>query len=144
MNRVILMGHLTRDPEMRTTATGKHVARFSVACQRRVKNRQTGQYDADFIDCVAWEKTAAFVCNYFQKGSRIALEGRLQSGSYEDKNGQKRYYTEVVVENVEFAGSKQGGTGASAARRPARAQDDVFGGDIDPDFEPMDDAELPF
>lgn len=143
MNKAILIGNLTADPDIKTTPNGTTYANFSVACQRKFKNKETGAYDADFIRCVAWDKTAEFVGKYFQKGSRIALEGRIQTRSYEDKDGQKRRSTEVVADSVEFAGSKQDrGAASGAAPKPAaRAErhEDVFGEDWTPDS-----SELPF
>ena len=112
MNKVQLVGRLTRDPEIRysqgenATAT----ARFSVAVSRRFKNAE-GNYDADFITCVAFGKSAEFVEKYFKKGMAIGLTGRIQTGSYTNKDGQKVYTTDVVVEETEFVESK----GASSA-----------------------------
>ena len=107
MNKVQLVGRLTRDPEIRysqgenATAT----ARFSVAVNRRFKNSD-GNYDADFINCVAFGKSAEFVEKYFKKGMAIGLTGRIQTGSYTNKDGQKVYTTDVVVEETEFVESK--------------------------------------
>lgn len=107
MNKVQLVGRLTRDPEIRysqgenATAT----ARFSVAVNRRFKNAE-GNYDADFINCVAFGKSAEFVEKYFKKGMAIGLTGRIQTGSYTNKDGQKVYTTDVVVEETEFVESK--------------------------------------
>ena len=107
MNKVQLVGRLTRDPEIRysqgenATAT----ARFSVAVNRRFKNSE-GNYDADFINCVAFGKSAEFVEKYFKKGMAIGLTGRIQTGSYTNKDGQKVYTTDVVVEETEFVESK--------------------------------------
>lgn len=107
MNKVQLVGRLTRDPEIRysqgenATAT----ARFSVAVNRRFKNSE-GNYDADFINCVAFGKSAEFVEKYFKKGMAIGLTGRIQTGSYTNKDGQRVYTTDVVVEETEFVESK--------------------------------------
>lgn len=109
MNKVELVGRLTRDPEVRYT-TGEStnaIARFSVAVNRRFKNAE-GNYDADFINCVAFGKTAEFVEKYFTKGMAIGLTGRIQTGSYTNKDGQKVYTTDVVVEETEFVESKGG------------------------------------
>ena len=103
MNNVQLVGRLYNIPEIRYTDGGISIVRFGVACQRRfVKD---GQPDADFINCIAFGKTAEFIEKYFTKGQRIGLVGRIQTGSYE-KDGTKRYTTDVVVENVEFVESK--------------------------------------
>ena len=107
MNKVILIGRLTKDPEVKfsqgdnSTAT----ARFSVAVNRKFKNAE-GNYEADFINCVSFNKTAEFVEKFFHKGDMIALVGRIQTGSYTNKDGVKVYTTDVVVEEVEFAGGK--------------------------------------
>ena len=120
MNKVQLVGRLTRDPEIRysqgenATAT----ARFSVAVNRRFKNSD-GNYDADFINCVAFGKSAEFVEKYFKKGMAIGLTGRIQTGSYTNKDGQKVYTTDVVVEETEFVESKgASSTDNSNASRP--------------------------
>ena len=112
MNKVQLVGRLTRDPEIRYSQ-GENVtatARFSVAVNRRFKNAE-GNYDADFINCVAFGKSAEFVEKYFKKGMAIGLTGRIQTGNYTNKDGQKVYTTDVVVEETEFVESK----GASSA-----------------------------
>jgi len=108
MNKVILMGRLTADPEFRQTQNGVPSCKFRVAINRNFKNQQTGQYDADFISCTAWRQTAEFVNKYFHKGSMICVEGSLRSGSYQDKNHPDvtHYTTDVQVDNVEFTGSK--------------------------------------
>jgi len=103
MNRVVLVGRLTRDPEMRTTSSGTNVTRFSVAVNRRVAD-QNGQRQADFINCVAFGKTAETIAKYIKKGREIAVEGRLQTGSYDAQDGTKRYTTDVVIDNFTFIG----------------------------------------
>lgn len=107
MNKVILIGRLTKDPEVRYSQgdNAMATARFSAAVNRRFKNTE-GNYDADFINCVSFGKTAEFIEKYFHKGDMIALVGRIQTGSYTNKDGVKVYTTDVVVEEVEFAGSK--------------------------------------
>ena len=104
MNRVILMGRLTADPELRQTPQGTAVTRFTIAVDRRIKT-ENGQ-QADFITCVAWRKTAEFICRYFQKGRMIAIEGQLQSRSWDTQDGKRQYATEVIVDNVSFTGEK--------------------------------------
>ena len=109
MNKVILMGRCTRDPEVRYGgANNSAVARFSLAVDRRFK-REGDEQTADFINCVAFGKTAEFLEKYARKGTKFVVEGRIQTGSYTNKEGQKVYTTDVVVENVEFAESKQSG-----------------------------------
>ena len=105
MNKVILVGRLTRDPEVRSTSAGFATARFTVAVNRNFKNKD-GNYDADFVSCVAFRNTADFVAKFFKKGSMIGLEGIIQTGSYDAQDGTKRYTTEVAVDNVEFVGGK--------------------------------------
>ena len=104
MNKVILMGRLTRDPDVRYSNGGATVARFSLAVDRKFK-REDEEQTADFINCVAFGKTAEFIERYFFKGAKMVLEGRIQTGSYE-KEGQRVYTTDIVVEQVEFAESK--------------------------------------
>ena len=89
LNVVAIMGRLVADPQLRQTTTGKNVASFRIACDRGRRD-PNGQNQADFLDVVAWDRTAEFVCRYFQKGSMIAIDGRLQSRSYQDKNGNNR------------------------------------------------------
>lgn len=104
MNKVILIGRLTKDPEVHTTEKST-VARFTLAVDRRFK--QDGGQAADFISCVAFGKTAEFISKYIHKGVKIALEGRIQTGDYTDKDGIKHYTTDVIAEAVEFAESKR-------------------------------------
>lgn len=108
MNKVVLMGRLTADPELRQTQGGVSSCRFTVAVNRRFADRNTGERQADFISCTAWRQTAEFVTRYFHKGSMICLEGTLRTGSYTDRNHPDvtHYTTDVMVDNVEFAGSK--------------------------------------
>lgn len=126
MNKVILLGRLTADPELRQTQSGIASCRFTVACNRKFKNESTGEYDADFITCVAWRQTAEFISRYFSKGKMIVVEGSLRSGSYQDRNHSDvtHYTTDLYVENVEFAGDKGGSNSgqAPAAAAPAPAQ----------------------
>ncbi len=105
MNKVILMGRLTKDVEMRQTPNGVSLARFSIAVTRRFKN-SNGEYDADFINCVAWRQTGEFIARYFQKGSMIAIVGSIQTRSWDGNDGKKQYATEVIVDEAYFTGSK--------------------------------------
>ncbi len=109
MNCVQLIGRLVADPDVRYTNGGLSVAKFRVACDRRYK-KEGNEQTADFISCVAFGKTAEFIEKYFSKGKRIALEGRIQTGSYEKEDGSKIYTTDVVVENVEFVESANAST----------------------------------
>lgn len=112
MNNVSLVGRLTRDPEIKTTNSGSTYARFSIAVDRRGKDAGT-----DFINIVAFGKTSEFIERYFRKGQRIGINGRIQTGSYEGKDGKKVYTFDVIAENVEFVESKS----ASSSATPANA-----------------------
>ncbi len=105
LNVVAIMGRLVADPQLRQTTTGRNVASFRIACDRNRKGPD-GQNQADFIDIVAWERTAEFICRYFQKGSLIAIDGRIQTRNYQDKNGNNRTAFEIVANNVNFAGPR--------------------------------------
>ena len=105
MNKVILMGRLTRDPELRYSQSNNPlaIARYTLAVARKVKTNDT---EADFINCIAFGKSAEFVEKYFRQGQRVLIEGRLQTGSYTNKEGQKVYTTDIIVDSQEFADSK--------------------------------------
>ncbi|WP_313184945.1 single-stranded DNA-binding protein [Lacrimispora sp.] len=125
MNKVLLIGRLTRDPDVRYTDGGLSIARFSVAVDRRLKkeNEQT----ADFIGCVAFGKTAEFIEKYFFQGNKIVVEGHIQTGSYTNQDNQKVYTTDVIVEQVEFGESKNQNSVANEARpAPSSAIGDGF------------------
>ena len=113
MNKVMLVGRLTKDPEVKMTSNQTQFCNFTVAVDRRFKDAN-GQRQADFISCVAWRQTAAFIQKYFRKGSRIGLVGSIQTRTYDDQNGQKRYITEVVVDEAEFVESSNGQGGEQA------------------------------
>ena len=104
MNRVVLVGRLTKDPVLRKTANGASATSFTLACTRRYK--QEGQPDADFINTVVWNKTADSVQQYTHKGSLVGVEGRIQTRSYDDQSGKRVYVTEVVADSVQFLESK--------------------------------------
>ena len=106
LNRIIVMGRLVRDPELRHTQAGKAVTSFTLAVDRDFKG-QNGEREVDFIDVVAWGNTAEFVCNYFSKGRMAVAEGRLQLRDWTDKNGNKRKNAEIQVSNIYFADSKK-------------------------------------
>jgi single-strand DNA-binding protein len=114
LNRIILMGRLTRDPELRHTQTGTAVASFSLAVDRDFKDKQSGEKTTDFIDIVAWRSTAEFVSKYFTKGRMAVVEGRLQLRDWTDKDGNKRRSAEVVADNVYFGDSKRDGDNAGS------------------------------
>ncbi len=118
MNKVILIGRLTKDPEVKNTASQVTVCRFTLAVDRRFKD-QNGQRQADFISCVAWRQTANFISQYFHKGSKIAVVGSIQTRSYDDQSGQKRFVTDVVVDEAEFVDSAANNGNPAAGSRPA-------------------------
>lgn len=105
ISRVILLGRITQDLEVRQTQNGVACLQFTVAVERNFKNAN-GEYDTDFISCVAWRESAEFINRYFGKGKMIAIEGQLRSRTYEDKNGTKHYVTEVYVDSASFTGEK--------------------------------------
>lgn len=148
MNKVILVGRLTKDPELRATTSGVPVCSFTVACDRRyVKAGE--ERKADFINCIAWRQAGESISKYFVKGNRIALEGSIQTRTWQDAEGKNRYTTEVVVDQWEFAQSKSEG-GASAAYAPSSNSglypvdnDAPAVGDID-GFMPIEEDDLPF
>ena len=148
LNRIILMGRLTRDPELRHTQTGTAVASFTLAVDRDFKNRDTGEKSTDFIDIVAWRSTAEFVSKYVTKGRLAVVEGRLQLRDWTDRDGGKRRSAEVVADNVYFADSRRDGDSGGSYSRPAPAAPADYGmppagGDQFAEFSD-DDGELPF
>ncbi|GEB34286.1 MULTISPECIES: single-stranded DNA-binding protein [Brevibacillus] len=141
MNKVILIGNLTKDPELRYTPNGVAVATFTVAINRPRTN-QAGEREADFINIVAWQKLADLCASYLRKGRQAAIEGRLQTRSYDNKEGKRVYVTEVVAENVQFLGGRGNeGGGDNAGYDPGPG----FGGGNKPsgqrnnDFDPFGD-----
>ena len=131
MNRVILIGNLASDPESRTTQSGIAQCSFRIAVQRRFKGAN-GERETDFLPVVCWRQTAEFAQRYLAKGRKVAVEGSIQTRSYDAQDGSKRYVTEVIADNVESVGSREDG-----ARKPESAQQN--GG-----FTEVDDDELPF
>ena len=114
LNRIIIMGRLVADPELRTTPTGTPVATFRLAVDRDFKNKQTGERETDFINVVAWRQTAEFISRYFTKGRMAVVEGRLQIRPYTDRDGNKRTAAEVVAENFYFGDSRREGDGGGS------------------------------
>lgn len=147
LNRIILMGRLTRDPELRHTQQGTAVASFSLAVDRDFKGRDGGERATDFIDIVAWRSTAEFVSKYFTKGRMAVVEGRLQIRDWTDRDGGKRRSAEVVADNIYFGDSKRDGdsSGGSYARASAPAPVD-YGIPAGDQFSELtdDDGDLPF
>lgn len=155
LNHIVVMGRLTRDPELRYTQSQTPVASFTVAVDRDFSSRETGERQADFIDCVAWRNTAEFVSKYFQKGSMAAVSGRLQIRDWTDRDGGKRRSAEIVVDNVYFGESKRsredGQTQRSGGPAPRPAAGGYNAGYSDmpaggSSFSELDDGdgELPF
>ena len=107
LNRITIMGRLTRDPELRRTGSGIAVASFTLAVDRDFSSKDSGEKETDFIDCVAWRQTGEFVSKYFSKGRMAVVSGRLQVRNWEDNDGNKRRTAEVVADNVYFADSKK-------------------------------------
>ena len=114
LNHIVIMGRLTRDPELRRTGSGVAVASFTVAVDRDFGGRDGGEKETDFIDCVAWRQTGEFVSKYFTKGRMAVVSGRLQIRSWTDKDGNKRRTAEVVADNVYFGDSKRDSDGGSS------------------------------
>ena len=143
LNCAVIMGRLTADPELRQTPNGVAVTTFTVAVDRGFI-RQGEERKADFINVVAWRQTAEFVSRYFTKGSMIAVQGSIQTRTYDDKNGLKRYVVEIVADNVSFCGSKSESGTSGAPRTPVAAAPSFSNGSAD-DFAAMaDDDDLPF
>jgi len=166
MNKVILIGRLTADPELRQTQSGIASCRFTVACDRRFADKNTGERQADFISCIAWRQTAEFVSRYFNKGKLICVEGTLRNNNYQDKNHPDvtHYTTDVMVDNVEFVGGKgesgsNGGYSApqnnynnnysappqqAAPQQPAAGNDSMSYGNLSDFEEILSDGDVPF
>ena len=144
MNKAILIGNLTRDPETMTTSSGITKCNFTVAVQRRFANAQ-GVREADFIPVVCWRQTAELCARYLSKGRKVAVEGSIQTRSYDAQDGTKRYVTEIIADNVEFLSSREDGgsrQGNYAPASPAPAPRNAA--PASSDFTEVDDDELPF
>ena len=141
LNQIIIMGRLTRDPELRRTGSGVAVTSFTVAVDREFAQKDSGEKETDFIDCVAWRQTGEFVEKYFAKGRMAVVAGRLQIRNWNDKDGNKRRSAEVIVENIYFADSKKesggsnGNYGAGIPVQPSASDYPIL---------EDDDAQLPF
>ncbi len=141
LNKIVIMGRLTRDPELRKTQNGVAVTSFSIACDRDFKS-QNGEKETDFIDVVAWRSTAEFVSKYFTKGRMAVVEGRLQIRDWTDREGGKRRSAEIVADNVYFGDSRP----KEGQEEPPAPPSDGFGklpGGFDP-FSEAEDGDLPF
>jgi len=131
MNKVILIGNLTKDPEISTTNSGVSVCRFTLAVQRKFRNEQ-GEYEADFLNVVVWRELAELTHKYLSKGKKAAVVGRIQTRSYDAADGTKRYTTDIVAEEVEFLSSRSGDDEGK------KEESDIT------KLEPVDDNDLPF
>ena len=136
MNRVILIGNLANDPESRTTQSGIAQCSFRLAVQRRFKG-ENGEREADFLPVVCWRQTAEFAQRYLVKGRKVAVEGSIQTRSYDAQDGSKRYVTEIIADSVEAVGGRE--DGAQGAQRAQQGGQDHQSG-----FTEVDDDELPF
>lgn len=136
LNSAIIMGRLTADPELRKTPSSVSVTRFTVAVDRG-HTKQGEERKVDFINVIAWRQTAEFVCKYFQKGSMIAVQGAIQTGSYE-KDGRKYNTFEIVADNVSFCGGKNDGQGGNSSQNEPQAKESEYNIDY------SDDSDLPF
>ena len=150
MNKVFLIGNLTRDPEMRSTQSGVPVCNFSIAVNRRFRNAQTGQQETDFLNIVAWRQLAELCGRYLTKGRKVAVTGSIQTRTYEAQDGSKRSAFDIVADEVEFLSANQSSGAPSgdyhhapAAPAAPRAQAPAYA-PADAGFTQVDDDELPF
>ena len=132
INRVILVGRITRDPELRKTSSGISTVSFTLACNRRFSNSQGGQ-DADFINCVAWRQSADFMANYVRKGALLGVEGRIQTRNYKDQSDRTVYVTEVVCDSVQILESKRDTQATNNTYQAPRQE--VYHNDIQSSYE---------
>ena len=151
LNHITIMGRLTRDPELRRTDNGTAVASFTLAVDRDFADKQSGERETDFIDCVAWRQTGEFVSKHFHKGRMAVVSGRLQVRKWKNKDGENRYSTEVVADNVYFGDSKKddgGSCGGAYTGTDSGFYRDNSPSNVAPpsDFAMLedDDAQLPF
>ncbi len=136
MNKVILSGNLTRDPEAGQTNSGISYTRFTIAVQRRFANAD-GEREADFLNCTAWRQTAEFIAKYFKKGSKIMVVGSIQTRSYDGQDGQRKFATDIIVDEAEFASARSDSNteNAGASETPRKPQAKL---------EPVEEDDLPF
>ena len=150
MNKVYLIGNLTRDPEMRSTSSGIPVCNFSIAVNRRFKNAQTGQQETDFFNIVAWRQLAELCGRYLAKGRKVAVFGSIQTRSYEAQDGSKRTAFDIVADEVDFLSSANAGSApssdyhAAVSPAPVQRQQAPSYAPADSGFTQVDDDELPF
>jgi len=139
MNKAIIIGNLTRDPELRQTGSGISVCTFTVAVTRPFNREET-----DFIPVVTWRALAENCGKYLAKGRKVGVDGRIQVRNYEDKDGQRRYVTEIIADNVEFLTPRGEGSAPRSQDTPPPPEDAKLFGDEQSDFEPLDDEQMPF
>ena len=151
LNHITIMGRLTRDPELRRTGSGVAVASFTVAVDRDFADKQSGEKETDFIDCVAWRQAGEFVSKHFTKGRMIVVSGRLQVRKWKNKEGENRYSTEVVADNCYFGDSKKESSGSesygnSYGQQTGGYSAPAYAAAPAQDYEMLedDDAQLPF
>ena len=144
MNKVILIGRLTNDPEIKNTQAGKQVASYRLAVDRPYKT--DGQAEADFLSCVAWGNNATFASSYLKKGMKIAVEGRIQTRSYDGSDGKKVYVTEIMIDRQEFCESKQADTmHKPSSEKPDAGKSEPFSTGYNPEaFTAVESDDLPF
>ena len=138
MNRSVIVGRLTKDVDLRYTQNGKAVGNFTLAVNRPFKNKQTNDFDADFINCVAWGKQAENLAQYMKKGSQVGVDGRIQTRTYDDKDGKTVYVTEVVADNIQFLESRKDNDQNSKQQQ----ENNPFESNAEPID--IDDSDLPF
>lgn len=133
LNKVVLIGRLVKDPEIKNTSSQVTVGKFTLAVDRKFKN-QNGERETDFINCVAWRQNANFIGQYFHKGSKIAIVGNIQTRSYDDNNGKRQYVTEVVVDEADFVESANSQNNPANYSKPVSNNEDDYGYSAD-DFD---------
>ena len=141
INRTVLVGRLTKDPELKYTPSGIPMARFTLAVNRPFSNQQ-GEKEADFINCIAWRKQAENLSNYMKKGNMVGIEGRIQTGSFEGQDGKRVYTTDVIADSIQFLEARGGGNSSQGQQNYNRMNEDPFANSKGP-IEVNDD-DLPF
>ena len=148
LNKVIIMGRLTKDPDFKQTQSGIAMCKFSVAVERQFKDKMTGERQTDFLDCTAFRGTAEFISRYFSKGNMILVEGNIQNNNYTDNNGVKHYSNNIMVENVSFCGGKNESNTAQTEQSQAVQEQNVLPENVQNAVEQFEtvvsDGEVPF
>ncbi|MGN1343313.1 MAG: single-stranded DNA-binding protein [Traorella sp.] len=134
INNVVLVGRITRDPELRKTTNGNSVVSFTLACNRRFQSQENGQ-QADFINCVAWNKAADNMANFVRQGDLLGVEGRIQTRNYKDQNDRTVYVTEVVCDNIQYLAKKRDNQGTSTTYQQQAPKQDFYQNDIQSSYE---------